>query len=334
VRVATLGIVIALVVAVATGAKRAPSPRSDLSDHDRFVLELITAYPKRASVMVADHPMFAFAAGYEVPLNLAVTSRKRALSDNLTPRQFLETIDREHPEHVIFSSRLREFVAPFADAMQGRYQMVYADPEDDDLRVFVRSDIAGDRLPMLLHAAERVPNVAAAHDAIGIEWAKRDDRERAMASFGRANTLDPQAVAPRLHLADAHLAGGAYAAGFATLQAGMHTKSGFGYAAVALRYAWLRATCPDAAYRNGAEAETIVRAVSKLGDQPTLIDNEALAASLAAQGKFDAARATAEQALREAQVNGQADLRRRVIGELEAYRRSEVLTVAVQMPTS
>jgi len=333
VRVVTLGTLIALVVALASGAKHEPSPHAELSDHDRLVVELITAYPKRSSLMVADRPMFAFATGYEVPLNLAVTSRKRAATDNLTLPQFLDTIDRENPEHVIFSSRLREFVSPFANAMQGRYQMVYADLENSDLQVFVRSDIAGDRLPMLLRAAERVPNVAAAHDAIGIEWAKRGDTERAVASFDRANALDPQAVRPRLHLADAHLARGEYAAGFALLQAGMQRERS-GYAAVALQYAWRRATCPDAVYRNGAEAELIARAMPNLGEQAALFNQETLAASLAAQGRFDAARATAEQTLHKAQVIGQGEVERRVMGELEAYRGREMITVAVQMPTS
>jgi tetratricopeptide (TPR) repeat protein len=334
VHIVTVGVTVVLFVALVSGAKHEPLWLADLSDHDRFVLELIKAYPKRSDVMVADRPMFAFEAGYEVPLNLAVMSRKRAATENLTAQEFIETIDRTNPEHVIFSSKLGEFAAPFADVMQGRYRLVYTDPDSYGLQVFVRGDIAGDPLPMLLQAAERVPNVAAAHDAIGIAWAQRGDPERAVASFRRARALDPRAPRPLLHLAEAHLARGEYATGFAMMQDGMQTKDLSSYTAIARVYAWRRATCPDAAYRDGAEAVVIARAVSQQAQPPLLADQETIAAGLAAQGKFAAARAVAEGAMREAEATRREAARNRITHELELYQRNELVTAAVRMPTS
>jgi tetratricopeptide (TPR) repeat protein len=335
VRVATLLVTVALVAAFLRGEKREPSPLSRWSDRDRFVLELIKAYPKRSDVMVADRPMFAFAAGYEVPPNLAVISKKRLATHSLTVQEFIETIDRESPEHVILSWKLPdEFARRFAGTMRDRYRLVYADMEGIRLRAFVRGDIAGDPLPALLRAAERVPNVVAGHDAVGIEWARRGDTEQAIASFRRALALDHTAVRPCQHLADAYMAKGEYADGFSALQAGMQARDAARYIALARLYAWRRATCPDAAYRNGAEAQATADAISRLVKQPTLLDLETMAASLAAQGRFEAARTTAEAAMDRAQRAGQYGAMSRIISELESYRRSQAWTQPVRMPTS
>lgn len=335
VRVAALLVTVALVAALVRGEKKEPSPVPEWSDRDSFALELIKAYPKRSDVIVADRPMFACAAGYEVPPNLAVISQKRLATHNLTVQQFLETIDRERPEHVIFSWKLPdEFAQGLVDTMNDHYKLVYADMEQIRLRVFVRSDVAGDPLPPLLHAAEQVPNVAAGHDAIGIEWAKRGDTQQAIASFRRAHTLNPTAIRPCQHLAEALMAQGEYAEGFAVLQAAMQTDDASRYTVFARMNAWRLSTCPDATYRNGAEAEAAVRTISRLVKQPTLLDLETLAASLAAQGKFEAARVAAEAALDQAQRLGEDGAMRRIMTELESYRQGRAWTEPVRMPTT
>ena len=67
--------------------------------------------------------------------------------------------------------------------------------------------------------------------------------------------------------------------------------------AAANNLAWLLATCPSAALRNGAEAIEIAGRASRLagGDQPAVLDT--LAAAYAEAGRFPEAIATARQAL-------------------------------------
>jgi len=334
-RVATLLISVSLFAALVRSNKAQPAPLLEWSDRDRFALEIIKAYPKRSEVIVADRPMYAFAAGYEVPPNLAVISQKRLASHNLTIQEFIETIDRENPEHVVFSWKLpAEYIRSFTDTMKDRYRLIYADMDQVRLRLFVRSDVVGDPLPALLHAAELVPSVAPGHDAIGIEWAARGDAAQAIASFRRAHELDPTAIHPSLHLAEAYMSQGDYANGFAVLQSGMRARGAARNAPIVRAYAWRRATCPDAQYRNGAEAEATARAITGALEQPALLDLEIIAAGLAAQRKFEAAREAAERALDRAQHDAQDQAVRRLTLELESYRRREVWTVPVQMPTS
>ena len=62
--------------------------------------------------------------------------------------------------------------------------------------------------------------------------------------------------------------------------------------------AWLRATCPQAAYRNGAQAVTLAQRAAKLtgNKDPNVLST--LAAGLAENGQFPEAIATVEKALR------------------------------------
>lgn len=68
--------------------------------------------------------------------------------------------------------------------------------------------------------------------------------------------------------------------------------------AIALqRFAWLKATCPDATYRDAATAREMIDQAIALGDEsPVMLDT--LAAAQAANGEFDVAKQTQQQAIK------------------------------------
>ncbi len=88
-----------------------------------------------------------------------------------------------------------------------------------------------------------------------------------------------------------------------------------------LALAWVLATAPRAADRDGVQAEAIAREVrDALLERPDAADT--LAAALAELGRFDEAVAEAERALRLAREHQLPATARAVEQRLESYRRS------------
>jgi hypothetical protein len=88
---------------------------------------------------------------------------------------------------------------------------------------------------------------------------------------------------------------------------------------VANNLAWLLATHPDAALRDGAEAVV-------LGERSALLTNNAaealdtLAAAYAEAGRSDSAIATAQRALASARAGGKQELAAQIETRLQRYR--------------
>ena len=92
------------------------------------------------------------------------------------------------------------------------------------------------------------------------------------------------------------------------------------------------ATCPDAAFRNGAEARSVAAEVLRLQGRQTARGLEILAAALAAEDKFDQAGRAAQAALDLARRDGQHATVERIERELDTYRRARPWLEAVTMP--
>jgi hypothetical protein len=84
--------------------------------------------------------------------------------------------------------------------------------------------------------------------------------------------------------------------------------------------AWLLATCPEAALRNGPEAVQFAEKACQLTDQPAAAPVVTLGAAYAEAGRFDAAVAAAEKADVLAEQLDQPDLLRKNRELLELYR--------------
>jgi hypothetical protein len=339
-RLATAIVTVTLALAVVTGAKRdKPKPWLFWGDHDRFVVELMRSYRDQTTTVVTDRQMYAFRAGYQVPANLSVTSHKRLVTSNLTTEQIAQTIGQKNPEQVVLSWRFpdsvrRRIIAEVKDRYQLVYfgVLVYLPTRQIPVQVYVRNDISGDPLAALLRAGRQVPESAQGQDFIGLVWAQRGRTGEAIASFRRAHRIDPYEPRACRHLAEAYMANGELARGFGLLQAGMNTGSRGRYLTIAGSYAWRRATCPDAVFRNGAEAEAIAGEVIQLQRQQTPASLEILAAALAAQGKFDQAGRVAQAALNLAREGPEPEAAKRIVRQLDSYRSGQAWIEPVRMP--
>jgi hypothetical protein len=327
--------------AVTAGAKRPPDfPWLSWRDHDRFVVQVMKAYQHATDVVVVDRQMYAFRAGYAVPPNLSVTSHKRLVTGNLTDQEILRTIAEQNAQQIVLSWRFSdELKRSILEAIRARYTLVYRgvqvylEDRQIPVEVYVLADIAGDPLDALSAALQRVPNVAPAHDYVGLLAAARGDTQQAVAAFRRAHQLDPTDPRACRHLAESLMARGNWREGFAVFKTAMAQPLGPRRDTVVRAYAWRRATCPDAVYRSGAEAEGIIRSILQNDDQRHAADMEILAAALAGQNRFDQALTIAQRALALAQAGDQQTAAGRLQQQIESYRRQQPWIEPVAFPS-
>jgi tetratricopeptide (TPR) repeat protein len=137
------------------------------------------------------------------------------------------------------------------------------------------------------------PEYAKAHVASGMIYWDSKRWPEAVTAFQEALRLDPRS-AVYAHLAEALSGVGRHSEAISTLRKGIevHRQDPSLYRGLA----WLLATSPNAADRNGAEALKIAeRIVQAFADDP--LAHDTLAAALAESGRFVEARQHAEKAL-------------------------------------
>jgi Flp pilus assembly protein TadD len=85
--------------------------------------------------------------------------------------------------------------------------------------------------------------------------------------------------------------------------------------------AWIRATSPDAAFRNGAEAVALARRAVELTETKDVASLDALAAAYAEAGQFDDAVLTARTGVEVAAASGSPDVTAQFRLRLQMYQR-------------
>jgi len=203
-----------------------------------------------------------------------------------------------------------------------RYPGTYLNLASLELR---RGDLARaqERLERLL---ELHPDNAQAHNNLGLALADRGRLDDALRHYREAIHIDPSLAGAYANLGLALKRQGRYGEAVAVLLEG--TRKAPPDAWVANNLAWLLATCPDDAVRNGPEAVPWARRALELAgrDDPHLMDT--LAAALAEKGQFDEAVALLDRALTLAARSGDASLRselgerRRLYASHQAFRES------------
>jgi tetratricopeptide (TPR) repeat protein len=142
--------------------------------------------------------------------------------------------------------------------------------------------------------------------------------EDALTDFNRVIELHRENDAAYLNRGDAHQELGKWQLANDDYQRAIEIKE---TSVACQRLAWLKATCPDPAFRDSILAKKMVdRAIALAGDTPANLDT--LAAAEAADGNFDAAKTTQQKVI--ALVNAEEDLQ---AGQYQArlmlYEKSE-----------
>lgn len=150
--------------------------------------------------------------------------------------------------------------------------------------------------------AELAPESARAHGGLGITYSALGRPDRAIASLRRAVALDPGLAQAWQALGQVLVAQRRYLEALAAYRAGHQAAPQ--NAEITNALAWILATCPDDAARNGAEALRLARTLEEgsAGADPRVLDT--LAAALAEQGRYADAAETIDRALRLPQVAG------------------------------
>jgi tetratricopeptide (TPR) repeat protein len=162
------------------------------------------------------------------------------------------------------------------------------------------------------------PQSAPAHFYLADCLLRQAHPDQAIEHFSRAVQLEPDHAESHVRLADALKLRGRAVEAAEHYGRALRLRADFPTALNGL--AQLRATSPDPALRDGAEAVRLAQRACRLTQyaHPVLLDT--LAAAYAEAGRFDEAITTAEKALKLAQDPEQTDFAARVASRLELYR--------------
>ena len=144
-------------------------------------------------------------------------------------------------------------------------------------------------------AIRLAPGDANSYENRGAVWHERGDTDRAIADLVTALRLNPKLLVSRNNLAVAYEERGEF--GNAIAEYGKVVELAPEQSIPLNSLAWLLATCPDGAFRNGKRAVELATRASKLTDHSDAETLRTLAAAHAATGDFAAAVRVQEQAL-------------------------------------
>ncbi len=150
-------------------------------------------------------------------------------------------------------------------------------------------------IPHFEKALEIDPDFAEAHSALGALFFKQGRFEKAVSHFEEALRIRPNDAGVSCKLAALFVRQNNFAA--AVRQYGQALRINPDLVEAQNNLAWLLATCPDAAFRNGPRAVELARSADRLsgGNRAPVLDT--LAAAYAETGQYPEAVATARRAL-------------------------------------
>lgn len=148
-------------------------------------------------------------------------------------------------------------------------------------------------------ALEESPHSDRANAGVALIYARRGEIEQALAHFRLALNPDPSHAAPTL----------------------IGTKR----ASLAERYARIRATHPEAAFRNGEEALRYAQEAVDITNRRSIACMDTLAAAYAELGQFQDAIRTAEEAVQRAKLVNQFDTAGTILEHIELYDQQQPL---------
>jgi Flp pilus assembly protein TadD len=176
----------------------------------------------------------------------------------------------------------------------------------------------------LWHATlARNPDSWLAHNNLGTLLRQKGQVDEAIYHYQQALKIMPDTESVRFNLARAFVQEGKSGEAIAQYHQALQLDPNDMEALNNL--AWLLATAPQPALRNGDEALQLARRANELagGKNPVVVGT--LAAAFAETGQFAAAAQTVQQALELAQTAGQQDLIRGFAAQLQRYKEGRPL---------
>ncbi len=167
---------------------------------------------------------------------------------------------------------------------------------------------------------EAAPDSAELHNSLGLAYLWQQRGDDAVRHLRKAVAIAPKLVQARENLGNAlYFLQGRPREAVVEWREVLRLQPS--HAPVLAQTAWVLATSPDAALRNGAEAVVLAERAAQLstGEDPAALD--ALAAAYAEVGRFPTAAETARQALAIARQQGNQPLVEALAGRLESYGR-------------
>jgi len=166
-----------------------------------------------------------------------------------------------------------------------------------------------------------------AHYCLGYDLANRRLLDPASAHFSEVLRIKPDHAEAHYSLGLCHALTGKTGRALFHYQEALRIKPD--YAKALNNLAWLRATCPDQAFRNGAEAVLLAERAARLSERKTSRGGDAvaaldtLAAAYAEAGRFREAVSTAEKAEQAALAAGGREMAREIRSRIELYRAGQ-----------
>lgn len=244
--------------------------------------------------------VLAFAGLLLPAVALGVVTRQRNAAFGSETRLWSETVDqRPHNPRaqnnlgsaLVQAGRVEESLEHFTAAIRAAPD--YAPAHRNLGSALVRLGRSRDALAPIREALRLDPGDGMTHYKLGQALQLVGDRAAAIASYEEALRRRPDLVMAHQNLGIAHLQGGAFATARVQFEAALALDPD--HVGSLNNLAWLLATCPDDAVRDGTaavrHAERAVRLTS--GEDPEALDT--LAAAYAEAGRFDAAVETLEQ---------------------------------------
>lgn len=166
-----------------------------------------------------------------------------------------------------------------------------------------------------------------AHYCLGYDLANRRLLDPASAHFSEVLRIKPDHAEAHYSLGLCHALTGKTGRALFHYHEAIRIKPD--YAKALNNLAWLRATCPDQAFRNGAEAVLLAERAARLSERETSRGGDAvaaldtLAAAYAEAGRFREAVSTAEKAEQAALVAGGQEMAREIRSRIDLYRAGQ-----------
>ncbi len=253
----------------------------------------------------------------------AVLLRKGQPEEALSHLRIAEQIDPNNAETqdnigraLIQAGKIEEALSHFRKALE--LQPAFAAVNYDLGNALLQTGTVEQAIPYLQEAITRDPTYLLAYNDLGHALLLTGRAEESLAPLQAALKMNPNYTSAHFNIANTLLQLGRADEAMAHLR---EVLSAHPRDPEALKnMAWILATSPDPALRDGARAVELAESARNLGSRPDPIIEATLAAAYAEAGRFSDALATAGAALQLAKNNGQTSLAQLLQKEVELYQ--------------